>query len=168
MKKFLLYIFAILLSAMFYGCSNDTETPPLSRERTQLVQGLFDSLAKGDKNSVMAKAEKLQQLNPGNAYILFVIETMTANTYIVHAQKALDDGHDKLALNILAKGLQKHPLNRALQTQHNQLKLLLDIEQGLKSGELVNIPQNLSQIPVYGPRLIKKMQSKNMIFERKD
>lgn len=168
MKKITLYIFAILLVSVLCGCSDNSETPPLSRERTQLVQGLFDSLAKGDKSAVMTRAEKLQQLAPGNAYILLVIETMTANTYINYAQKALDEGHEKLALDILSKGMQKHPLNRSLQTQYNQLKLLCDIEQGLKSGELVNIPQNLSQIPVYGPRLVKKMQSKNMKLEKKD
>lgn len=168
MKKIILYTFAVVSAAVICGCSDNGETPPLSRERTQLVQGLFDSLEKGDKNAVMTRAEKLQQLAPDNAYLLLVLETMTANTYIVYAQKALDEGHEKLALDILAKGLQKHPLNRSLQNQYNQLKLLCDIEQGLKSGELAVIPRNLAQIPVHGPELIKKMQSKNMKLEKKD
>lgn len=166
MKKVILYISATLLFAYLCGCSNDNETPPLSRERTQLVQGLFESLAKGDKRAVATRAEKLQQLAPDNAYILLVLETMTANTYIVHAQKALDEGHEKLALNILKKGLQKHPLNRALQTQYNQLKMLCDIEAKLNSNELAEIPKNLSQIPLHGPRLVKKMQSKNIKLEK--
>lgn len=168
MKKITSAIFTITLLITCCSCSDNSETPPLSRERTMLIQRLFKSLEKNDKASAVTQAEKLKQLAPGNSYINYVLEVQTANTYIKYAQQAIDEGHEKLALDILSKGLQKHPLNRALQTQYNQLKLLLDIEQGLKSGELVNIPQNLSQIPVYGPRLIKKMQSKNMIFERKD
>ena len=38
----------------------------------------------------------------------------------------------------------------------------------LKKGEFKAIPLDLYSVPVYGVRLIKKMQSKNMKLEKKD
>ena len=147
---------------------DEGETPPLSLERTNLIQRLFASLEKGDKAAAVAQTEKLQTMLPDNAYCAQVLETLTANTYIVHAQKAIDDGHDALALEILDKGIRKHPMNRILINQYNQLKLICDIETSLKKGEFKAIPRNLYSIPVYGVRLVKKMQSKNIPIERKD
>ena len=168
MKKYTFIIFSILCTAIFCSCSNDRETPPLSRERTQLILRLFESLEKGDKTAVITRAEKLKKVLPDNDYIGYVIETQIANTYITHAQKAINEGHEKLALKILEKGLQKHPLNRTLQTQHAQLKMLCDIENAVNSGKLTAVPANLQQIPQYGPILVKKMQAKNIPLERKD
>ena len=168
MKKFILFVFVILSLTTFCGCMDEGETPPLSLERTNLIQRLFASLEKGDKAAAVAQTEKLQTMLPDNAYCAQVLETLTANTYIVHAQKAINDGHDALALEILDKGIRKHPMNRILINQYNQLKLICDIETSLKKGEFKAIPRNLYSIPVYGVRLVKKMQSKNIPIERKD
>lgn len=165
MKKHIIFIISTLCAAIFCGCSDNGETPPLSRERTQLILRLFESMEKGDKTAIITRAEKLKKIMPDNEYVNYVLETQVANTYIIYAQKALDDGHEKLALQILEKGLQKHPLNRTLQTQYNQLKMLSDIENAIDSGKFNLIPAKLQQIPKYGPRLVKKMQSKNIPAE---
>ena len=165
MKKYIILIISTLWTATFCGCADNGETPPLSRERTQLILRLFKSMEKDDKTAVITRAEKLKKIMPNNDYINHVLETQVANTYIIYAQKALNDGHEKLALQILEKGLQKHPLNRALQTQYNQLKMLLDIENALNNGKFNLIPAKLQQIPQYGPLLMKKMQSKNIPAE---
>lgn len=167
MKYFIATIFAAA-ALVFCGCSDTEETPPLSRERTQLILRLFHGLEEKDKASTVARAEKLQKILPGNTYLNYVLEVQTANTYITFAQKALDERHDKLALEILSKGLQKHPLNRVLQTQYNNLLLLSDIEKALAAGELKSIPQNLQKIPQYGPYLVRKMREKNIPVERKE
>lgn len=161
MKKFILSLTAIIISATFCGCSND-ETPPISRERTMLIQRLFESMKKGSRSTITARAEKLQKLNPADTYLNYILETQTANTYIIHAQKAINSGHDRLALEILAQGLNKHPMNSILQREHDNLQLLLETEQSLLKGELNFIPAKLKNIPVHGPSLVRLMQAKNI------
>ena len=165
MKKFLLTITIIFLCVVFCGCSND-ETPPISRERTTLILRLFESMKKNDRATTIARAEKLQKLAPSNTYINYILETQTANIYIIHAQKALNNHDEKLALEILAQGLNKHPMNQIMQREYDNLKLLLDTENAIKKGELKSIPANLKNIPVYGPRLTRKMQQKNIPAEK--
>lgn len=168
MKKFTYLIIAILALTTFCGCMDEPEAPPLSLERTNLIQRLFASLEKGDRAAAISQAEKLQELLPDNSYCEQVRETLTANTYIIHAQKAIDEGHEKLALEILEKGLQKHPTNRILINQLKHFKTVLNIETALKKGEFKVIPLDLYSVPVYGVRLIRKMQAQNIPIERKE
>lgn len=168
MNKFIFLILATFSVTMFCGCSEEQDVPPLSLERTNLIQRLFVSLDKGDRSAAVSQAEKLQKMMPDNAFGSHVLETLTANTYIIHAQKAIDEGHEPLALEILAQGLRKHPMNRILIKEYNNLKTVCDIENALKKGEFAVVPLNLYAVPVYGPRLIKKMQLKNIPIERKD
>ena len=168
MKKIAFLIFTTFLLTVFCGCTDESEVPPLSLERTNLIQRLFKSLEKGDRSAAVSQAEKLQKMMPENAFSSQVLETLTANTYITHAQKAIDEGHDPLALEILEQGLRKHPMNRILIKEYNNLKTVCDIENALKKGEFSVVPRSLYSVPVYGPRLIKKMRAKNIPIERKD
>lgn len=168
MKKFSYLIIALLALTTFCGCMDEPEAPPLSLERTNLIQRLFASLEKGDRAAAVSQAEKLQNMMPDNNFSSQVLETLTANTYIVHAQKAIDEGHEKLAVQILEKGLQKHPTNRILINQLKHFKTVLDIETALKKGEFKVIPLDLYSVPVYGVRLIRKMQAQNIPIERKE
>ena len=168
MKNIIFLFLTTLSMTMFCGCSEEQETPPLSLERTKLIQRLFVSLDKNDRIAAVSQAEKLQKMMPNNTFGSNVLETLTANTYIIHAQKALDEGHEPLALEIMEQGLRKHPMNRILIKEYNNLKTLCDIETALLKGELAVAPKSLYSIPVYGPRLIKKMQLKNIPIERKN
>lgn len=168
MKRSIYAIAAIALSVIFCGCMEEPEAPPLSLERTELIQRLFVSLKKNDKAAAISQTEKLQKLMPGNSFCSHVLETMTANTYIIHAQKAIDEGHETLALNILEQGLRKHPMNHILINQYKNFKLICDIENALAKGDFRQIPVALYSVPEYGVRLIKKMQAKNIPVERKE
>ena len=159
MKYITIFAISILSVSMLCSCGKGDETPPLSRERTQLIIRLFDSMEKNDKSSILSRAEKLKKLAPDNLYINHIIEVQTANTYLVHAQKALDEGHETLALQILEKGIQKHPLNRTLQNEYKNLQILIDTEKAVNQGKFENIPDNLKQVPTYGPQLVKKIKN---------
>ena len=168
MKKIAFSILTTLLLTVFCGCMDEPEAPPLSLERTNLIQRLFKSLEKGDKSAALTQAEKLHNMMPDNNFSSQVIEMLTADTYIIHAQKAIDEGHEPLALEIMEKGLRKHPMNRILIKEYNNLKTVCDIENALKKGQFAVVPLSLYSVPVYGPRLIKKMQAKNIPVERKN
>lgn len=160
-----------LFAAVFIlisGCSKEQDTPPLSLERSYLTLRLFSSLEKDDRNSAYEQAEKLQKLFPDNEYLNIVAENQIANTYLIAAQKELDNGNDLAALKILERGISKYPVNRPLQQQHKNLKLLLEIDLALKNNKLNAIPNDLDSVPVHGPQLVKKMQSKNIPMAEKD
>lgn len=146
----------MLLSSflLIAGCGSEDEAPPLSMERTNLMIRMFESMDKGDYESALLQAEKLQVMNPGNSYLTQVRETMQANLGVVEAQKVLDLGKLERAQTMLQNGVKKYPLNQNLQLELKRINALLAFREQLvlylKSdlqAELPATPEELSSIP---------------------
>lgn len=134
MKKYYtsLMIFAAAGTLFLCGCGPSTPegTPPA--ERNALVIRMFRSMEKGDAPSAAAQAAKVRTMDPGNAYLSWIIEVQECNQAIAQAQKALDAGRLAEAEEILFGAGRRYPLQSSLTMELKKVRQLRQLQAAVK------------------------------------
>lgn len=126
MEKLLTYIlfFSLLI---FCGCERKAHTPP-PVESLSLTTRFFDSIAKRDSATAVRQGKTIYQLDKSRNYISTLISIQQSNNAIAQAQKLLDAGKTKEALETVNNALKLYPDNDVLRKSKVKLEQLVNAD----------------------------------------
>ncbi len=125
-------VLGVSISMLLSGCGEKkSRTAPSSRN--QLVIRLFQSLDEKEYAAATEQARKLRALDPGNPYFDVIITRQQSNICTVKAQKQLDSGDYKGALETLEKGVKEFPLSQQLKEAHAKVLKLHRADMAIKT-----------------------------------
>ena len=117
-------LFALLLLC---GCgNNDTAEPPTAS--CELMIRFFSSMRKADHASAVQQGVKLYALDNSQDAVIQLVMLEQANQYVTQAQKHLNKGNLKAAVEVLAEGMRNYPENKNLPLYHRKVRQLRNVK----------------------------------------
>lgn len=115
----------LAVAALAAGCEKEHPAPPTAS--TELLVRFFGSMRKGDHKSAVQQGIKLYALDNSQENIIQLVMLEQANEYVVQAQRALNTGNLKAALDVLKAGMKAYPDNRTLPQAYRRVLQLRNV-----------------------------------------
>ncbi len=174
-----LFLAAMLLSGLC-GCRQES-APELPRARSAMIIRLFENLQQKRYVEAQEQINKLQLEDPDKAFLAEMDWQTYANSQMIQAQQALDQGKIAESLAVIERALRKQPFNPQLLTAMEELRRLqrlqnnvLELERARSSRELGNAIAVLDELRAgYPPAkpleaILKKSAARQVRMNRQE